>query len=163
PCGFYCGGVAGRSVTRTPTASYIAFVIGGMVGTIAGSPTPLSPRGGGVGGLDTDCIYARHVPRRWQKKIDKTACARTPPFFACSSPSQVSIALPGNPFCRKGEASRRHFLLGGVHLRFHNHLDSILDSVLGVSDCRWKVVEWKRVGMNLRRVEPFLSHERLGP
>src|SRR5215831_5856027 len=84
-------------------------------------------------------------------------------FFACSSPSQVSIALPGNPFCRKGEASRRHFLLGGVHLRFHNHLDSILDSVLGVSDCRWKVVEWKRVGMNLRRVEPFLSHERLGP
>src|SRR5215471_3386891 len=62
---------------------------------------------------------------------------------------------------RRLELLRRH-LVGGDAAGLHNHLDRVLDPVLGVAQRRRQIVEREGVGVDLGGVEPLLPHEGLG-
>src|SRR5262249_27585016 len=79
-----------------------------LAGWLAPSLAPQRPfplGADGVGGLDTDLIYARHVQRRWPKKFDKAGCGRPPLFFLFVFHRQATSASPKTLFAGR---EKRH-------------------------------------------------------
>src|SRR6185312_8116779 len=80
--------------------------------------------------------------------------------------SQVSMlrlaSCAPSPRLRGEVTSLRRLLLRGAHVRFHHHLDRILDAILGIADRGRQIVEREGVRVDLGRIEALLPHEGFG-